>query len=100
MKSKALNLLGFAAKAGKIGYGSESVKLGIKKNKVKLVLIAKDISEGSLKKIKFVCKNYDVRCIECFNREELSSAVGKNNKVVLGILDSSFADKIEEYCNM
>ncbi|MBN2900158.1 MAG: ribosomal L7Ae/L30e/S12e/Gadd45 family protein [Clostridia bacterium] len=100
MENKALTLLGFAAKAGKITYGSESCLIGIQKGKIQLVLMAGDISDHTSEKIERACKRTGVSCIKCFNRETLSEAVGKYNKVVLGITDASFSEKIKEYCHM
>jgi ribosomal protein L7Ae-like RNA K-turn-binding protein len=100
MKNKALTLLGFAARAGKITYGSEGCVIGIHKKKIQLVLMASDISDHTAEKIERACQQAGVSCLKCFDRETLSEAVGKYNKVVLGITDASFSDKIKEYCHM
>ena len=42
VKKKYLNLLGFAARSGKISYGEEDILNGIEKGKIALTLIAKD----------------------------------------------------------
>ncbi len=100
MKNKALTLLGFAAKAGKITYGTEGCIIGINKGKINLILLADDTATNTAEKIEFACKRAGVECIKCFNRETLSEAIGKYNKVVLGITDASFSEKIKEYCHM
>lgn len=100
MTNKALTLLGFAAKAGKITYGSDGCFIGLQKKKIHLILMASDTSENTAEKIERACNKAGVHCIKCFNRETLSEAVGKYNKVVLGITDASFSDKIKEYCHM
>ena len=53
MNDKTLTLLGFASKSGNISNGADSVKEALKKNKARLVIIAKDISDKSRKEIKF-----------------------------------------------
>ena len=45
VKQKYLNLIGFAAKSGKIAYGEEDVLNGIEKGKISLTIIAKDMPE-------------------------------------------------------
>lgn len=100
MKNKALTLLGFAARAGKITYGSEGCVIGVQKKKIQLILMASDISDHTAEKIERACDKAGVSCIKCFDRETLSEAVGKYNKVVLGITEASFSDKIKEYCHM
>lgn len=100
MNNKALTLLGFAARAGKITYGSEGCVIGVQKKKIQLILMASDISDHTAEKIERACDKTGVSCIKCFDRETLSEAVGKYNKVVLGITDASFSEKIKEYCHM
>lgn len=100
MRNKVLTLIGFAAKAGKITYGSDACIMGLNKQKIQLILLASDTAANTKEKIEHTCKKAGVSCIKCFDRETLSEAVGKYNKVVLGITDASFSEKIKEYCHM
>jgi ribosomal protein L7Ae-like RNA K-turn-binding protein len=100
MTNKALTLIGFAAKAGKITYGSDGCVIGLQKKKILLILLASDTAAHTAEKIERACDKAGVSCIKCFDRETLSEAVGKYNKVVLGVTDASFSDKIKEYCHM
>lgn len=66
----------------------------IKKNKVKLVLLSKDASENTAKRIKDKSNSRSIRVCEEFDRCELGSAIGKDERVVIGITDGHFADSI------
>lgn len=108
-KNRYLNLLGFAAKSGKIAYGEEDVLNGIEKGKISLTIIAKDMPEKAKnrmeKKLIHAYENLyfeisglkekeDIRVIIVGTKEENSSAVGKVNKPVIGIKDRNLAKGI------
>ena len=109
VKQKYLNLIGFAAKSGKIAYGEEEVLNGIKKGKTSLTIIAKDMPEKAKNRmekklihayenlyfeISGLKKKEDIRVIIVGTKEENSSAVGKVNKPVIGIKDRNLAKGI------
>ena len=109
VKQKYLNLIGFAAKSGKIAYGEEDVLNGIEKGKMSLTIIAKDMPEKAKnrmeKKLIHAYENLyfeisglkekeDIRVIIVGTKEENSSAVGKVNKPVIGIKDRNLAKGI------
>ena len=88
------SLLGLANRARKIISGEELSLKEIRRGKAKLVLLSKDASTNTVKKITDKCKSYDVpfRMIE--NREMLGHAIGKDARVVVAILDGGFAKKL------
>ena len=109
VKQKYLNLIGFAAKSGKIAYGEEYVLNGIEKGKISLTIIAKDMPEKAKNRmekklihayenlyfeISGLKKKEDIRVIIVGTKEENSSAVGKVNKPVIGIKDRNLAKGI------
>ena len=109
IKQKYLNLIGFAAKSGKIAYGEEDVLNGIEKGKISLTIIAKDMPEKAKnrmeKKLIHAYENLyfeisglkekeEIRVIIVGTKEENSSAVGKVNKPVIGIKDRNLAKGI------
>ncbi|MDD4200513.1 MAG: ribosomal L7Ae/L30e/S12e/Gadd45 family protein, partial [Eubacteriales bacterium] len=51
MKNKVLSLMGFAKKSGNLVSGVNTCTFNIVRGKVKLMILAEDISEGSEKKI-------------------------------------------------
>ena len=108
-KNRYLNLLGFAAKSGKIAYGEEDVLNGIEKGKISLTIIAKDMPEKAKNRmekklihayenlyfeVSGLKKKEDIRVIIVGTKEENSSAVGKVNKPVIGIKDRNLAKGI------
>lgn len=89
-----LSTLGLAARARKIVTGEELIIKNIQKNRVKLVLLANDISERTKKTLTNKCDYYEVPYIEVDNRERLGQAIGKNERVAVAIIDQGFAKKI------
>ena len=71
----------------------DAVTEAVKKHKVKLVIIATDISEKSKENIKYVCTNNEVSTIELSNIEELGNAIGKKNRAIIGVTDKSFSER-------
>ena len=91
MNKKYLNLLGLANVAKGIVSGETLIK-SIAANETKLVVIA-----NTKKKITDKCHFYHVDYfIVDENIETISKAVGKNNRVALGITNQGFAKKIKE----
>lgn len=94
-RQKALNMLGLAMRAGKLVTGEEMTVKEVKMQKAKLVLIAHDAGKNTQKKLKDKSSFYQVPCLDVFHSDELSQAIGKS-RMVVGILDSGFAKRIEE----
>ena len=90
---KILSLLGFAAKAGKLSFGTHATTFSIESGKAKLVLAAEDISEKSVKELRFKAdkQNIKVLILEGIETVTLSKKVGKNCGIV-AVNDSGFAD--------
>jgi ribosomal protein L7Ae-like RNA K-turn-binding protein len=88
------SLLGLAARARKIISGEELVVKEIQRRSVKLVLLSKDASKNTEKKIKDKCSYYKIPLRRVENRTELGSAIGKDERVVIGIQDDGFATKL------
>ena len=95
MNNKCLALLGFACKAGKLGFGMNEAKACLEKGKSKLIVIACDISEKSQKEIKFLSRNKDVNVItlENISINTVSQAVGRKCGII-SVNDNGFADAI------
>ena len=92
MNDPALSLLGFAAKAGKLSFGTHATQFALSSGKAKLVLVAFDISEKSIKEIKFKAEKVKVPVIILKNTDKttLSGKLGKNCGIV-AVNDSEFA---------
>lgn len=96
--NQILTLLGFAAKAGKLSFGTHATEWAITSGKAKLVIVAEDISKKSAKEIKFEAdkKNIPVFIADGIGMEDLSHRVGKSCGIV-AVCDNGFADTFEKY---
>ncbi|GAA3008519.1 L7Ae/L30e/S12e/Gadd45 family ribosomal protein [Tetragenococcus solitarius] len=94
-KQKALNMLGLAMRAGKLVTGEEMTVNKIRSQKVKLVLLAGNAGKSTQKKVKDKSTFYQVPFADCFDSTEISQAIGRK-RFVVGVLDSGFANKIQE----
>ena len=92
-----LSLFGFASKAGKLSFGTHATTFAIESNKAKLVLAASDISEKSVKELKFKAdkQNIEVLNLSGIDTAALSKRIGKNCGIV-AVNDSGFADAIKK----
>ena len=95
MKSKVLSLMGFAKKSGNLVSGVNTCSFNMAKGKVKLVILAEDISENSEKKIMKDVRKYGVDYIKYGAAEELSHATGAEGRTVFAVLDENFPDALK-----
>ena len=95
MNNKLLAYLGFASKARKILTGYNTCLMEINKHRIKLVIVANDISNNSKDKIFQECKKSDVDCLEFSTKDELSHLTGNIDKGIYGVTDSNFAKIIK-----
>lgn len=99
--AQILNFLGLAMRAGKVKTGESVIVDGIKKKHLKLIIVASDASDNTLKLMKDKCKSYNVPLKVFGTRNELGIALGKEDRVNIGITDQGFAKKllsmIDEY---
>lgn len=96
MINKVYGLLGISAKAGKVFAGTDLVLDEMSKNKVKLVIVAKDTSEKTIKNMKYYCDKNKVELLIYGTIDENSRAIGKKNKAIIAIRDSKLASAIKK----
>ena len=99
INNKICGLLGLARRAGKLTFGTEACLQEIDKNRVNLIIIATDAAERTKMNFKNICTNKKVPIVECLNIEELSNAIGKSNKAVVGVRDINFSNEIMKIIN-
>ena len=97
--AKICGLIGIATKAGKIVAGTDACLEDIQKGKVKLVLIAQNASERTKRTFEEAAKRCQVTIYTILSIEELSKAMGKVNKAVIGIKDIGFSKKMISIIN-
>ncbi len=95
MINNIIGIIGLAARARKISFGADSVEEDIKKRKVKLVIVAEDSSDRTKEKFKKICELNNIPIIIDGKIEELSKAIGKSNKAIIGIKDINIVRGIQ-----
>lgn len=88
-KEKMLNLLGLATRARMVVLGEEFVLKGMKDQQV-IVFLASDAGNNIKKKIRNKTTTYNAILVEEFSSNELSKAMGKENRRVVLIADKGF----------
>lgn len=88
------SLLGLATRARKTVSGEELVLKEIKGRRAKLVLLTKDASANTAKRIQDKCLFYKVPCRLIESRELLGRAIGKEARVVVALTEDGFAKKL------
>ena len=96
---KILGLIGLSAKAGKISFGADSVETQIRKRKINLVIIAENSSERTKDKFKKISQENGIPYIIIGEIDELSKAIGKSNKAIIGIKDLNLSKEIQKISN-
>ncbi len=91
---KFLAMLGFAMKSGNVITGDDTCEMFIKKRRVKLLIVAADASENTKDKFRFLTRQSNIRLFEISTKEELSQAIGKYNRAVIGVTNQKFADSL------
>lgn len=94
LNKNVLSLLGLASRASKISCGDILLK-DIRARKVYFVIICEDASENTKKKFIDKCSYYKIDYVVHGQIDDLSLAIGKTNRVAVGIIDKGFADKIK-----
>ncbi len=96
---KILGLIGLSARARKISFGADSVEFEIKSKKINLIIVAKNASDRTKEKFIKLAEKYNIPVIIFSEIDELSKAIGKPNKAILGIQDKNIANEIEKINN-
>ena len=95
-QNNILKMIGLAVKARKCVSGSALCIEYIKKNRVKLLLIASDTTDNTKNKVLTAAYSKNLRIIDVFSKEQLGSITGKEEISVIGITDYNFASGIIE----
>lgn len=98
-KQKVYGLLGLSTKAGKIAFGTESCLELINKRKVRLIILAEDSADRTINNFSNICKEKNIPIKVFGSKEEISKAIGQENKTVIGIRDKNFAEAILKIIN-
>lgn len=99
---KVYALLGFAQKAGKLVSGDDSVFVALGKKKLKLVIVAEDLSDNSRKKFdqklyaadKEKKRDAGTAVFTFGTKVSLGHAIGKSPRGLIAVMDENFAKAI------
>ena len=94
MNEPIQQFLGLAMRAGQVKTGESVILNDLKKNKIKLVIVATDASANTTKLIRNKCDSYHISLRIFGTRAELGQALGKAERVNVGITDKGFASKL------
>lgn len=70
----------------------------LNRNKIKLLIVAKDASEKTISNIRFLAERKKMPVIVMGTIEQNSKAIGRINRAVIGIKDKNIADGIKKIC--
>lgn len=95
MEDKIYAMLGLCMKAGKLAFGSDMCEEKLKQGKVSVLIIALDASENTKSKFEKLCEE-KTKFLVWGEKDKISHCIGKENKALIGILDSGLGKKILE----
>ena len=96
MSDKILNLLGLACRAGKTVCGAGAAQKTLKKKSVPLLFLAADGGNDNVTKYRRLAERKGIAVIDTYTKDELGSAVGKAQNVIVLVDDKGFAAAIEK----
>lgn len=96
MRSKLHSYMGFAKKSRNLLMGYNTCVFAMNKGKVKLLIVAEDISENTGKKIEKEAKKHQVPYVVYGKSDDLSQMAGTGGRSIFGITDQNFADVISK----
>jgi len=88
-----LRLLGLAARAGALVYGTDLVRRAARAKKIRVAIVASDISDNTREKLASL-ESSDVTVIAGPDRDELGALVGKGPLSVIGVSEGQFAERL------
>lgn len=91
---RVYQLIGLCQKARKLVSGEFAVKQAVLNEEVKLVIITEDASANTTKLFKDKCNYRNIPWIQWGDRFILGKMLGKETRVVIGIVDDKLAEKI------
>ena len=96
---RVLGLIGLCRRAGKLIFGSEACLEAVERKKVKLILVAEDAASKTKENFIYFCEKNKIPIVQFGRIDEISKAIGKDNKAVIGIKEKNLADEIVKIIN-
>lgn len=98
-RKKVQSMIGMAYKAGRVISGEDPVRFALKKNNIKLLIIAEDASENTKKRFINSAVYYHIPYFIYMTKEELSISLGQKIRSIAGITDERFSDYLISLLN-
>lgn len=90
----ALNLIGMGKKAGYVAVGETASLISINKKKAKLIIVASDASDNTLKKFGNISKSKEIKIVIDFSKSELGAILGKEYVSIITVNNEDFSKAI------
>lgn len=97
-RKKIVSLLTMAAKAGVLSVGFSAVDDALRKDRVKLLLFAEDISDGTREKILQQGDASSLKQMTIFTKIEIGAMIGREFAGVCAVQDAGFATALWKEC--
>jgi ribosomal protein L7Ae-like RNA K-turn-binding protein len=91
-----LDLLGLAARAGRVQAGTDAVRKAVREGGVSLVILAGDASPTQHQKLKPLLEARKIRHRMLLSREQLGLAIGRGPVAAVGLTDANFARRARD----
>lgn len=100
-ESDILRFLGLAMRASKVVSGNDQILQEARKGRIKLLIIARDISENTLEKFLRAVEaaELEIPAYRFADKFSLGNAIGKPDRALVGVTDEGFAGKLEIMLN-
>lgn len=92
--NKFYNFLGLCKRSGNLLEGYSKCNDERNRREIYLFIISNEASESTKKKFIKHCENKNISYIKDFSKEKLGDAIGREEVMILGVLDSNMAKKL------
>ena len=95
-RRKILGLVGLGLRGRLAVVGVQQVRDAAKRGRLKVALVASDVSQNSLDKVSPLLNAKRVQVIDVFSGAELGNVAGRESVAVIGVTDAGLAKGIKE----
>lgn len=96
LRNRVLQMIGLAAKSGKVVSGEFSTEKAVKTGKAYLVLVSEEASANTTKMFTNMTNFYEVPMEIFGTKEELGGCIGKEFRASLAITDENLANAVKK----
>lgn len=96
LRNRVLQMIGLAAKSGKVVSGEFSTEKAVKTGKAYMVLVSEEASANTTKMFTNMTNFYEVPMYIFGTKEELGRCIGKEFRASLAITDENLANAVKK----